>query len=137
MCSIAVPPSEPVKTSPATATCFYALLRCRKNSWLPVAPVTAEGAIAIRARPHSAAASHHAPPSLIFPVPAQGVTLRVVLTTKPSWLDISNEQFLTPGFTPLSGTITASGNALLRAGAENPNWGHPMGAVQIENQARI
>jgi F5/8 type C domain/Pectate lyase superfamily protein len=49
-----------------------------------------------------------------------------------SGLDISNEQFLSPGFTPLAGTITVSGNALLRDGALNPNWGHPMGAVQID-----
>ena len=49
-----------------------------------------------------------------------------------SGLDISNEQFLSPGFTPLSGTITVSGNTLLRAGAVNPNWGHPMGAIQID-----
>ena len=31
--------------------------RCRKNSWLPVAPVMAEGAIAIRSKPARAAAS--------------------------------------------------------------------------------
>jgi len=49
-----------------------------------------------------------------------------------SGLDIANEQFLSPGFTPLAGTITVSGNTILRSGAENPNWGHPMGAVQID-----
>jgi cytoskeleton protein RodZ len=36
-------------------------------------------------------ASPHAP-SLVVPVPAQGVTLRIVLTTKPSWLDIKDER---------------------------------------------
>ena len=48
-----------------------------------------------------------------------------------SGLDISNEQFLTP-FTPLSGTVTVSGNTLIRTGAMNPNWGHPMGAMQFD-----
>ncbi len=48
-----------------------------------------------------------------------------------SGIAISNEQFLSP-FTPLSGTITVSGNYLIRAGAENPNWGHPMGAVRFD-----
>jgi hypothetical protein len=49
-----------------------------------------------------------------------------------SGIDISNEEFLTP-FTPLSGTITVSGNYLIRAGAYNPNWDHPMGAVQFDS----
>ncbi|MDX6418089.1 MAG: hypothetical protein QOG28_2709 [Trebonia sp.] len=48
-----------------------------------------------------------------------------------SGLAISNEQFLSP-FTPLTGTITVAGNYLIRAGAENPNWGHPMGAVRFD-----
>ena len=48
-----------------------------------------------------------------------------------SGLTISNEEFLTP-FSPLSGTITVSGNYLIRAGAYNPNWGHPMSAVQFD-----
>jgi hypothetical protein len=48
-----------------------------------------------------------------------------------SGIDISNEQFLSP-FTPLSGTITVSGNYLIRTGAYNPNWDHPMGAVQFD-----
>jgi transcriptional regulator with XRE-family HTH domain len=29
---------------------------------------------------------------LVFPVPAQGVTLRFLLTSRPSWLDVSDEQ---------------------------------------------
>jgi hypothetical protein len=49
-----------------------------------------------------------------------------------SGLTISNEQFLSPGFTPLSGTITVSGNYLIRTGAYNPNWDHPMSAVQFD-----
>ena len=48
-----------------------------------------------------------------------------------SGLAISNEQFLSP-FTPLTGTITVSGNYLIRAGAYNPNWSHPMGAVRFD-----
>jgi hypothetical protein len=49
-----------------------------------------------------------------------------------SGIDISNEQFLSPGFVPLSGTINVTGNYLIRAGAYNPNWDHPMGAVQFD-----
>jgi hypothetical protein len=48
-----------------------------------------------------------------------------------SGIAISNEQFLSP-FTPLSGTINVTGNYLIRTGAENPNWGHPMGAVRFD-----
>ncbi|HEY4458112.1 MAG TPA: discoidin domain-containing protein, partial [Pseudonocardiaceae bacterium] len=57
----------------------------------------------------------------------------VVADTEPlgSGIAISNEQFLSP-FTPLSGTITVSGNYLIRTGAMNPNWGHPMGAVRFD-----
>jgi len=50
-----------------------------------------------------------------------------------SGLAVSNEQFLSPGFAPLSGTITVSGNILLRTGAFNPNWQHPMGAIRIDS----
>jgi hypothetical protein len=49
-----------------------------------------------------------------------------------SGLTISNEQFLSPGFAPLSGTITVSGNYLIRDGQYNPNWDHPMSAVQFD-----
>jgi F5/8 type C domain/Pectate lyase superfamily protein/Abnormal spindle-like microcephaly-assoc'd, ASPM-SPD-2-Hydin len=49
-----------------------------------------------------------------------------------SGIDISNEEFLSP-FTPLSGTINVTGNYLIRAGAYNPNWDHPMGAVQFDS----
>jgi hypothetical protein len=48
-----------------------------------------------------------------------------------SGIAISNEAFLQP-FTPLSGTITVAGNYLIRAGAYNPNWSHPMGAVRFD-----
>jgi len=61
------------------------------------------------------------------------ISNNVVADTEPlgSGIDISNEEFLSP-FTPLSGTITVSGNYLIRTGAMNPNWGHPMGAVQFD-----
>jgi hypothetical protein len=49
-----------------------------------------------------------------------------------SGLTISNEQFASPGFTTLAGTINVDGNTLIRAGAMNPNWGHPMSAIQID-----
>jgi len=62
------------------------------------------------------------------------ISNNVVADTEPlgSGIDISNEAFLQP-FTPLSGTITVSGNYLIRAGAYNPNWSHPMGAVQFDS----
>ena len=61
------------------------------------------------------------------------ISNNVIADTEPlgSGIAISNEQFLSP-FTPLSGTITVSGNYLIRAGAMNPNWGHPMGAVRFD-----
>jgi hypothetical protein len=45
---------------------------------------------------------------------------------------ISNQAFLQP-FNPLSGTVTVSGNTLIRTGAINPNWGHPMGALRVDS----
>lgn len=48
-----------------------------------------------------------------------------------SGIAISNQSFGGPFF-PLSGTITASGNHLVRAGAINPNWGHAMGALRVD-----
>jgi hypothetical protein len=61
------------------------------------------------------------------------ISNNVIADTEPlgSGIAISNEQFLSP-FTPLSGTITVSGNYLIRTGAMNPNWGHPMGAVRFD-----
>ncbi|HET9173126.1 MAG TPA: discoidin domain-containing protein [Actinospica sp.] len=61
------------------------------------------------------------------------ISNNVVADTEPlgSGIDISNEAFLQP-FSPLSGTITVSGNYLIRTGAYNPNWSHPMGAVQFD-----
>ncbi|MFE6664914.1 discoidin domain-containing protein [Streptomyces sp. NPDC057697] len=48
-----------------------------------------------------------------------------------SGIAISNQKFLDPFF-PLAGTITVSGNTLVRTGAMNPNWGHPMGALRVD-----
>ena len=61
------------------------------------------------------------------------ISNNVIADTEPlgSGINISNEAFLHP-FTPLSGTITVSGNYLIRTGAYNPNWAHPMGAVQFD-----
>lgn len=61
------------------------------------------------------------------------ISNNVVADTEPlgSGIDISNEAFLQP-FTPLSGTITVSGNYVIRSGEYNPNWSHPMGAVQFD-----
>jgi hypothetical protein len=49
-----------------------------------------------------------------------------------SGLAVSNEAFLQP-FTPLSGTITVADNTLIRTGAMNPNWNHPMGAMRFDS----
>lgn len=48
-----------------------------------------------------------------------------------SGIAISNQKFLDP-FHPLAGTITVDGNTLVRTGAMNPNWNHPMGALRID-----
>ncbi|NEB76614.1 mycodextranase [Streptomyces sp. SID14478] len=48
-----------------------------------------------------------------------------------SGIAVSNQKFLDPFF-PLAGTITVSGNTLVRTGAINPNWGHPMGALRVD-----
>ncbi|MEV8069644.1 discoidin domain-containing protein [Streptomyces sp. NPDC085995] len=49
-----------------------------------------------------------------------------------SGIAISNQKFMDP-FNPLAGTITVAGNALVRTGAINPNWGHPMGALRVDS----
>ncbi|MFJ7077186.1 discoidin domain-containing protein [Streptomyces sp. NPDC098781] len=49
-----------------------------------------------------------------------------------SGIAISNQKFLDP-FHPLSGTITVDGNTLVRTGAMNPNWNHPMGAIRVDS----
>ncbi|MGW0665822.1 glycosyl hydrolase family 28-related protein [Streptomyces sp. NPDC002746] len=48
-----------------------------------------------------------------------------------SGIAVSNQKFADPFF-PLGGTITVSGNTLVRTGAVNPNWGHPMGALRVD-----
>ena len=49
-----------------------------------------------------------------------------------SGIAISNQAFLQP-FAALSGRITVSSNTLIRAGAMNPNWNHPMGAMRFDS----
>jgi alpha-1,3-glucanase-like protein/F5/8 type C domain-containing protein len=49
-----------------------------------------------------------------------------------SGIAISNQKFLDP-FHPLAGTLTVSGNTLVRTGAMNPNWQHPMGALRVDS----
>ncbi|MFF4690204.1 discoidin domain-containing protein [Streptomyces sp. NPDC001307] len=49
-----------------------------------------------------------------------------------SGIAISNQKFMDP-FRPLSGTITVDGNTLVRTGAMNPNWNHPMGALRVDS----
>jgi hypothetical protein len=51
-----------------------------------------------------------------------------------SGIAVSNQQFINgSGFTPLAGTTTLSGNTLIRTGALNPNWKHPMSAIRIDS----
>ncbi|AKN70696.1 mycodextranase [Streptomyces sp. PBH53] len=49
-----------------------------------------------------------------------------------SGIAISNQKFLDP-FHPLAGHITVDGNTLVRTGAMNPNWNHPMGALRVDS----
>ncbi|MEU2057306.1 galactose-binding domain-containing protein [Streptomyces bungoensis] len=49
-----------------------------------------------------------------------------------SGIAISDQKFMDP-FQPLAGTITVAGNTLVRAGAMNPNWNHPMGALRVDS----
>ena len=49
-----------------------------------------------------------------------------------SGIAISNQKFLDP-FHPLAGTIAVDGNTLVRTGAMNPNWNHPMGALRVDS----
>ncbi|MEU6097972.1 discoidin domain-containing protein [Streptomyces sp. NPDC047079] len=49
-----------------------------------------------------------------------------------SGIAISNQKFLDP-FHPLAGTITVDGNTLVRTGAMNPNWNHPMSALRVDS----
>ncbi|WP_420790353.1 discoidin domain-containing protein [Streptomyces sp. NRRL B-3229] len=49
-----------------------------------------------------------------------------------SGIAISNQKFLDPFF-PLAGTVTVDGNTLVRTGAMNPNWNHPMGALRVDS----
>ncbi|GHH82479.1 hypothetical protein GCM10018793_42410 [Streptomyces sulfonofaciens] len=49
-----------------------------------------------------------------------------------SGIAISNQKFADPFF-PLAGTITVADNTLVRTGAVNPNWQHPMGALRVDS----
>ncbi|WP_263166535.1 glycosyl hydrolase family 28-related protein [Streptomyces sp. SCSIO ZS0520] len=49
-----------------------------------------------------------------------------------SGIALSNQKFMDPFF-PLAGTLTVSGNTLVRTGAMNPNWQHPMGALRVDS----
>jgi len=47
---------------------------------------------------------------------------------------ISNQAFVNNGtFAPLAGTTTVAQNTLVRTGAINPNWGHPMSAIRLDS----
>jgi cytoskeleton protein RodZ len=89
---------------------------------------------------HSTAAPKKAPaaPSLIFPVPAQGVTLRVVLASAPSWLDVTDErgvQLIQKVVAPSAKALDLHAAGILRvtigaAGAAAVSCnGHPLGTL--------
>ena len=47
---------------------------------------------------------------------------------------ISNQAFVYDGrFSPLAGTTTVAQNTMVRTGAINPNWGHPMSAIRFDS----
>jgi hypothetical protein len=48
-----------------------------------------------------------------------------------SGIAISNQAFGGP-FNPLQGQIRVHGNTLIRTGAMNPNWNHPMSAIRVD-----
>ncbi|MFR9724589.1 discoidin domain-containing protein [Streptomyces sp. MS19] len=48
-----------------------------------------------------------------------------------SGIAISNQAFMQPFF-PLAGTTRVDGNTLVRTGAMNPNWNHPMSAIRVD-----
>ncbi|WP_235921428.1 discoidin domain-containing protein [Lentzea tibetensis] len=51
-----------------------------------------------------------------------------------SGIAISNQAFIYDGtFSPLAGTTTVADNTLIRTGAMNPNWNHPMSAIRIDS----
>ncbi|WP_285746825.1 discoidin domain-containing protein [Lentzea sp. NBRC 105346] len=51
-----------------------------------------------------------------------------------SGIAISNQAFINNGtFAPLAGTTTVADNTLIRTGAMNPNWNHPMSAIRIDS----
>ena len=80
-------------------------------------------------------------PSLVFPVPAEGVTLRIVLN-KPSWLQISDEH----GVSLIKTTVQPSAHSVdLHAGGLNATFGdasavtlscngRPIGPIGAPNQ---
>jgi cytoskeleton protein RodZ len=80
----------------------------------------------------------HRVPSLVFPVPAQGVTLRIVLTTKPSWLDITDQRGVeliqrVVGVSDQPLDLTAAGSLRATIGdasaAQLSCNGHPLGTL--------
>lgn len=115
------------------------LLPGKSNSVHPAGSATPSPAHAQTLKPK---VTTHAP-SLAFPVPAEGVTLRIVLTTKPSWLDIKDER----GVQLIQRVVQPSNQALdlhaagqleatigdASAAAVSCN-GHPLGALGAPRQ---
>jgi cytoskeleton protein RodZ len=64
-----------------------------KDKGNPVHIRAASPVVSSSAKPKTVAPKPSAqPPSLTFPVPAQGVTLRIILASKPSWLAAMDER---------------------------------------------
>lgn len=115
------------------------LLPGKSNSAHPASSVIPSPAAA---KPLPPKATPHAP-SLLFPVPAQGVTLRIVLTTKPSWLDVSDErgvQLIQRVVPPSNQALDLHAAGQLRATIGDASAaavscnGHPLGALGAPRQ---
>jgi hypothetical protein len=81
---------------------------------LPSGDKSGQRAVAAPPSASASAPAQHEPkpkpttPPLAFPVPAEGVTLRIVLLSKPSWLDVTDER----GVNLIQTTVQPSNKAL-------------------------
>ena len=81
-------------------------------------------------------------PAMVFPVPADGVTLRIVLK-KPSWLQVSDANgvpLIQKTVNPSAHSVDLHAQALRAtfgdAGAVEVSCnGHPLGPIGVSNQA--
>jgi transcriptional regulator with XRE-family HTH domain len=95
------------------------------------------------AKTKSTAPKRAQPPSLTFPVPASGVTLRIVLSTKASWLAVRDErgvELVQRTQQPSNQPLDLHANALLNATFGDASAvsascnGHPLGPLGAPGQ---